>query len=111
MRKIKQGSIIYLDFDPTLGHEQNGRRPALVVSNETYNSVCNLRFVCPISNTINKHPLHVDLDKRTKTTGTIKCEQLKAVDITKRNADYIEDLPNDLLDEVKDILIGIIEED
>ena len=98
-----------MDFDPTLGHEQNGRRPALVVSNATFSKICNLTFVCPISNTVNKHPLHVNLNSKTKTKGTIKCEQLKACDLEKRNAKFIEKLPDELTKEAIDILIGIIE--
>jgi mRNA interferase MazF len=46
---VKQGHIIWLDFDPQTGHEQKGRRPALVISNETFNNFSNLAVVCPIT--------------------------------------------------------------
>jgi mRNA interferase MazF len=49
---VKQGDLIWLDFDLQLGHEQKGRRPALVVSNETFNNFSNLAIVCPITNMV-----------------------------------------------------------
>lgn len=47
----EQGDIIYMDFDPQAGHEQKGRRPAVVVSNFTYNRITRMALVCPITNT------------------------------------------------------------
>jgi mRNA interferase MazF len=95
-----QGDIVYLDFNPQAGHEQAGRRPALVVSNEAYHKYTNLAIVCPITNTEKTFPMHVPLDDRTAATGVILCEHVKALDITARNASYKEKLPNDLLSEV-----------
>ena len=83
----EQGDIIFLDFDPRTGHEQKGRRPAIVVSNNTFNQFTKMALVCPVTNTNKGFPLHVPLDKRTKTTGVIMCEQVKSLDITARNAD------------------------
>ena len=105
----KQGDIIFLDFDPQAGHEQRGRRPALVVSNLTYNRATRLALVCPITNTNRGFPLHVALDERTKTTGFIMCEQVKSLDINFRNASFQESLPDDLMHEVFDILYSIVE--
>ena len=105
----EQGDIIYLDFDPQAGHEQKGRRPALVVSNLTYNKITKMALVCPITNTNRNFPLHVPLDLSTQTTGYIMCEQVKALDISVRNASLKEKAPNNIVQEVFDILYGIIE--
>jgi len=105
----EQGDIIYLDFDPQAGHEQKGRRPALVVSNLTYNKITHMALVCPITNTNRKFPLHVPLDLSTKSTGYVMCEQVKALDIRKRNASFKEKAPDNIVQEVFDILYGIIE--
>jgi len=105
----EQGDIIYLDFDPQAGHEQKGRRPALVVSNFTYNKVTKMALVCPITNTNRRFPLHVPLDLRTNTTGFVMCEQVKALDIGIRNASLKEKAPDSVIQEVFDILYGIIE--
>jgi len=106
-----QGDIITLEFDPQAGHEQNGRRPALVVSNNTFNSFTKIAVVCPITNTDRGFPLHVPLDERTVTTGVIMCEQVKALDISARNARYKEKIPADILEEAVDILSGFFEND
>jgi mRNA interferase MazF len=96
-RKITQGAIIKLDFDPTKGHEQAGFRPALVVSNEGYNQKTPFFIVCPITNTQRGYPLHVSLDKRTKTTGVVLCDQIRVIDKNARKPEFIESLPADLL--------------
>ena len=105
----EQGDIIYMDFNPQAGHEQRGRRPALVVSNYTYNRSTKMALVCPITNTRRNFPLHVGLDMRTKTTGYVMCEQVKALDIKVRNAGFEEKAPESVIEEVFDILYGIIE--
>jgi mRNA interferase MazF len=106
---VKQGHIIWLDFDPQTGHEQKGRRPALVVSNETFNKFSNMAIVCPITNTDKNHPFHIKLDERTKTTGVVLCDQTRTLDINARNYVYIEDIPDDILFDIIDIISGFIE--
>ena len=106
---VNQGWIIWLDFDPQIGHEQKGRRPALVVSNETFNNFSNLAIVCPITNTNKNHPFHIKLDRRTKTTGVILCDQARTLDIKARNYEFIETVPEDILFEAVDIINGFVE--
>jgi mRNA interferase MazF len=96
-----QGDIIFLDFSPQAGHEQAGRRPAVVVSNNSFFEYTHAAIVCPVTNTNNKFPLHVALDDRTTTTGVILCEHCKSLDIIARNAVFAESLPKDKLEEVK----------
>jgi mRNA interferase MazF len=66
-------------------------------------------MVCPITNTNKGFPLHVPLDDRTNTIGVIMCEQVKSLDITARNALFLEKAPADILEEVTDIIIGFVE--
>jgi hypothetical protein len=75
---VKQGDIIWLDFDPQAGHEQRGRRPALIVSNQSFNNFSKLAIVCPITSRDKDHPFHIKLDDRTKTSGVILCDQAVA---------------------------------
>lgn len=105
----QQGDIVYLDFDPQSGHEQKGRRPALVLSNNTFNSLGRGALVCPITNTNRGVPIHVSLDERTKTTGVIMCDQVKSLDVQSRNVAFIEKAPSDLLEEAVDIMIAMVE--
>ena len=97
---VSQGDIIKINFDSQSGHEQAGYRPALVVSNDTFNQETNLALVCPITNTDNAFPLHVNLDDRTITTGVILCEHIKSLDINSRRYKIVEILPQDILDKV-----------
>lgn len=106
---FEQGDIIYMDFDPQSGHEQKGRRPALVVSNNLFNRISSLTMVCPITHTDRGHPLHVRLDSRTKTDGVILCDQVRMLDTASRRASYEEKAPADIVAEVVDIIAGIIE--
>lgn len=105
----KQGDIVFLDFDPQAGHEQKGRRPALVISNDTFNSLSRGALVCPITNTNRGIPIHVPLDCRTKTTGVVMCDQVKALDMQSRHAAFEEHAPDDITAEAVDIVVGLIE--
>ena len=105
----EQGDIVLLEFDPQAGHEQKGRRPAFVASNNTFNQFTKMAIVCPITNTYRDFPLHVPLDERTKTTGVIMCEQAKSLDISARKAVFLEKAPKDIIKEVVDILIVSVE--
>jgi len=106
----KQGDIVWINLDPQAGHEQKGRRPAIVVSNNSFNGFMKTAaMVCPITNTNKPFPLHVALDNRTKTTGIIMCEQAKILDVQQRRAEFIEKAPEDIIFEVIDIISGFIE--
>lgn len=97
---VKQGTIIKINFNPQAGHEQAGYRPAVVISNNIFNEKTRLSIVCPITNTNNHFPLHIPLDERTKTTGVILCEHIKALDLKSMKYQEVENLPEDLLKEV-----------
>ncbi len=105
----EQGDIINLEFDPQAGHEQKGKRPAVVVSNNTFNKFTKMAMVCPITNTDRGFPLHVALDDKTSTTGVVMCEQVKTLDILARKATFKEKVPSNILEELVDILVGFIE--
>ena len=107
---VKQGNIIKINFNPQSGHEQAGFRPAVVISNEVFNEKTKLSIVCPITNINNHFPLHIPLDGRTKTTGVILCEHIKALDLNSRKYQEIEDLPKDILNKVIDIVYAQIEQ-
>ena len=107
---VKQGDIIWLTFDPQAGHEQSGRRPAIVISNGSFSQITTkFAMVCPITKTDKSFPFHVRLDERTKTEGVILCDQAKIFDITARNCEFIEHVPKDIISDVVDIVSGFIE--
>lgn len=96
----KQGDIIWLNFTPGSGHEQSGRRPGLVVSNTYFNRRTGLVLVCPITNTKREYPLHVELKDSNALTGHIMVEQVKSLDYTARNAEFIEEAKKSVFSEV-----------
>ena len=108
MKKFHQGDIIILDFYPQAGREQNGRSPAVIISNDFFNSLSNIAIVCPISSTQNQFPLNVLLDSRTATQGSVLCQHVKSFDLSFRNAVFVEKLPEDSFQEVKEIVFSQI---
>ena len=105
----KQGDIVYINFDPHAGHEQKGRRPGLIVSNEDFHKRARMAMVCPITTSISGFPMHVTLDERTRTTGEIMCEQVKCLNLNARQAEYEEFVSDDIMEEVIDLICSFIE--
>ena len=104
-----QGDIIFLDFNPQVGHEQRGIRPGLVISSIDFNKFTKLAIVCPITNKVKGFPLHVDLLETQKTTGTVMCEHLKSIDYFHRNVKFVEKISEDTLVEVLNITESFFE--
>lgn len=104
----KQGDIISLTFDPQSGHEQKGRRPALVVSKELFNRSTGMAIVCPLTNTNRGIPFHVPVHQKSSLTGFVMVEQVKSVDFRSRQAKLIEHVTDELLSEVLSILDACI---
>lgn len=106
----KKGDVIYLDCAPQAGHEQGGRRPALVISNEVFNAISGgLMMVCPITNTNKNHPLQVPVPDNCKTTGVVLADQARVMDVYARNAEYYDELPQEIVKQVMEIVKEIIE--
>lgn len=99
----KQGDIVILTFDPQAGHEQQGRRPALIVSNEIFNKNVGLAIACPITNTDRNFPFHVKVDSK-ELSGFVMSEQVKSIDFRARKVKFIEKATDDLLANVLGIL-------
>lgn len=99
-----QGDIIWLDFTPQSGHEQKGRRPALVISNSFFNQKTGLSLVCPITSTKRDFPLHLGTACCSKISGYIMVEQVKSIDFQSRNVEFIGKAPDELLNEALSLL-------
>lgn len=108
---VKQGDIIKINFNPQSGHEQAGYRPAVVVSNNYFNRMTKLAMLCPITNSSNDFPLHIDLDERTSTTGRIMCQHLRTLDIESRGYTFVERIPEDILQSVIDVIFAELEQE
>jgi mRNA interferase MazF len=79
----KQGEIVWIDFDPQSGHEQAGRRPALVLSATSYNQRIGRAFVCPITSKAKGYPFEIPIHTTT-IQGVVLCDHMKNVDWVSR---------------------------
>jgi mRNA interferase MazF len=104
----RKGDFVAITFDPQSGHEQMGRRPALVVSNTLFNEHTGLAIVCPITNTVRDFPFHVRVVDGTNVNGFVMVEQVKSIDFRARNAKPIGRASDSVLEEVLSILDACI---
>ena len=110
--KFNQGDIVLVSFSPTKGHEQHGRRPALVLQRNDVSVVLkSCIIVLPITTSAHVFPFDVPLDDRTKTTGHILCRQIRAIDLYGRDAVFIEHAPDDIVNQCIQNIHYMIEKD
>ncbi|MFZ0887652.1 MAG: endoribonuclease MazF [Candidatus Binataceae bacterium] len=96
----ERGDLLWLTFDPQAGHEQGGRRPALVLSPAAYNRHANLALVCPITNQAKGYPFEVALPVGSPISGVVLADHVKSADWTARRAQFLAKAPSDVLAEV-----------
>ncbi|WP_414041504.1 type II toxin-antitoxin system PemK/MazF family toxin [Acidithiobacillus sp. M4-SHS-6] len=99
---MKRGDIYLVDLEPTAGHEQRGRRPVLIVSPEAFNRLTRCPVILPITNGggfVRRVGFAVPISG-IKTTGVIRCDQPRALDLSARNARKVDTLPSTIMDEV-----------
>jgi mRNA interferase MazF len=99
-----KGDLVALAFDPQPGHEQRGRRPALVVSNDTFNKHTGLCIACPITSARRDYPFHLSIPGGSAVEGVVMVEQVKSIDFRAREVKRIGPAPQALLDETLALL-------
>jgi len=92
-----RGDVVWLAFDPQAGHEQAGRRPALVVSPAAYNGKTGLALFCPVTSQVKGYPFEVLLPAGLAVNGAVLADQLKSLDWRVRKAEFICTLPEERL--------------
>lgn len=100
----KRGDIVYLNFNPTKGHEQSGFRPAIVLSSDTFNNFTKMVIVCPITTNTKEFPTHYLLKYTKKIKGSVLCEHLRSIDYETRNLKYVEKCTEDEYDNIIDLI-------
>jgi mRNA interferase MazF len=96
----KRGDVLWLQFDPQAGHEQAGRRPAFVISPESYNGKVGLALVCSITSQVRVYPFEVSLPEDLEVNGVILVDQIKSLDWKARQAKFIGAVPVDIMQAV-----------
>ena len=99
---MKRSDIYMVDLEPTKGHEQRGHRPVLVISSETFNRLTQCPVILPITNGggfVRRVGFAVPISG-IKTTGVIRCDQPRTLDLAARNGRKVDELPAEIMDEV-----------
>jgi mRNA interferase MazF len=91
---------VWLDFDPQAGHEQAGRRPALVISPAAYNRKVGLALACPITSQVKGYPFEVALPAGLPISGVVLSDHVKSLDLAARGATRAGVAPADVVAEV-----------
>jgi mRNA interferase MazF len=95
-----RGDAVWLNFSPKVGHEQSGRRPAVVVSPESYNKKVGLSLFCPITSQIKGYPFEVEIPAGVSISGVVLSDQIKSLDWRVRDAQFICKLPVSTMSEI-----------
>lgn len=104
----KRGHIVWIDFDPQSGHEQAGRRPALVISPAPYNEKIGLSLMCPITSQVKGYPFEVAIPKGLAVSGVILADQIKSLDWKSRDAEFTCDAPREVVNLVLEKLSTLL---
>lgn len=95
------GDIVYVDFDPKMGHEQGGNRPAVVLTPQSANKVLGMCTVLPVTLQEKGYPFEVKLPQSGKVTGVVLCDQLKSVDWRSRTMEKKGTIPQATLQAIR----------
>lgn len=108
LERLEAGDVVWVVFDPAIGHEQAGRRPALVVSSSEYNQRSNYIIVCPISRNVQPWPFKVLIPENTSTSGAILVDQVKSIDREQRVVRRADRVSERVLSEVRSKLAALM---
>lgn len=104
----RRGDVIRLDFNPQKGHEQAGRRPAIVLSPTEYNRTVGLAVVCAITNERKGYPWEVAIPDNPLVSGIVLADQVKSMDWRQRKAEFVCTPEEELLEEVIDKAFALL---
>ena len=107
----RRGDVVWLSFDPQAGHEQAGRRPAFVVSPDTYNRKTGLFLACPITSKVKGYPFEVALPNGLAVSGVILADQIKSLDWKARKAEFATSTNDDVIEYVAALVRPLIDEE
>ncbi len=106
----KQGDVVFLDFNPTKGHEQTGIAPAVIISTNIFNQNTKMAILCPITSNNKEFPTHYPLEDTKKVHGSVLCEHIRSIDYEIRNLKFVEKLSDNDLVSIMALVNACIEE-
>ena len=104
----ERGDVVWLSFNPQAGHEQAGRRPALVLSPKEYNNKVGLSLLCPITSQVKGYPFEVVIPDDCEVQGVVLSDQVKSLDWRVRDAEFFCRLPIEVINEVLGKLLTLL---
>ena len=104
----ERGDVVWLSFNPQAGHEQAGRRPALVLSPKEYNNKVGLSLLCPITSQVKGYPFEVAIPDDCEVQGVVLSDQVKSLDWRVRDAEFFCRLPDEVISEVLGKLLTLL---
>lgn len=105
----ERGDIVWLRFDPQAGHEQAGRRPALVISPRSYNRKAGLALLCPITSSVKGYPFEVVLPEGLAAQGAVLCDQIRSLDWRVHKARLLCAAPSHVLQEATAKILALVD--
>ena len=105
----ERGDIVWLNFNPSSGHEQQGKRPAFVISPKEYNEKVGLGLFCPITSKIKHYPFEIKIENK-KINGVVLADQIKSLDWKTRDIEYITKESPEKIEEVINTISVLISE-
>lgn len=106
----KRKDIIFFDLNPVKGHEQGGKRPAIVLSSNSFNKLTNMVIVCPITSNTKQFPSHYELQNTKKINGSVLCEHVRSIDFNERKVSFIEKVNDDEYDNILELFTSCFDE-
>lgn len=106
----EQGDVVFLDFNPTKGHEQKSFRPAVVISANVFNQNTKMVIVCPITSNEKEFPTHYKLEDTKSIHGSVLCEHIRSIDYEIRNLKFVEKLSENDFISIITLINACIEE-
>jgi mRNA interferase MazF len=104
----ERGDAVWITLDPRAGHEQAGRRPALVLSPSAYNGRVGLALLCPITGQAKGYPFEVAVPEGLSVAGVVLADQIKILDWRVRKASLICSLPAEVVERVNERLNALL---
>lgn len=105
----ERGDVVWITFNPQAGHEQAGRRPAVVLSPKAYNGKVGLALLCPITSQVKGYPFEVAIPAGLPVNGAILSDQVKSLDWKARKAEKACSLPEESIKKVLQRVKALIE--
>ncbi len=97
----RRGDLVWIEFSPQSGHDQAGRRPAIVISAEQYNRGSGLAILCPVTSRSKGYPYEQALPRGLGVSGVALCDHLRSMDWVSRHIEFVDVTPPEFLAEVR----------